>query len=189
MKAVVYVEGRKDKRRLRIGYAKLRLHIGCGRQRFPQSQGWVNIDISPKVRPDKVASVERLPFRTGSVDEVYTAHTIEHAKNFVKAMKEIHRVLKKGAKATVIVPHASVVTAFKPWHITYFTFDAFTPFKKGNYEDWYLDFHFSQVRVRMKFSYYNKLIEWFANKFPFFYESTFLSHLFPCNELHVVLIK
>jgi len=167
----------------------LRLHIGCGLVRFPKEEGWINIDASPEVKPDKVARIEKLPFRTESVDEIYTAHTLEHVDDFVKAMREMHRVLKKGGKLNIVVPYAGVVSAFKPQHHFYFSYDTFNPFKKGNYEDWYYGFHFAEVKTKLVFKNFNRIISPLANRKWWLYENSFLSHLFPASEIHVEMIK
>ena len=59
-------------------------------------KGYINIDSSSLVKPDIVADICKLPFKNSSVDEIYTAHTLEHVNDFEKAMKELHRVLKTG---------------------------------------------------------------------------------------------
>jgi hypothetical protein len=59
----------------------LRLHLGCGEQRF---DGYVNIDYPPahhnvmNVQPDAFANILQLDFPAESVDEVRLHHVFEH---------------------------------------------------------------------------------------------------------------
>ncbi len=164
----------------------IKLNIGCGKHK---KDGYINIDISPKYKPDIVANATHLPFKSNSVDEIYTSHMVEHVPNFEKAMREMHRVLKQGGKLIIIVPYGGIAGAFHPHHIYYFSWSSFMPFEKGHDHDDYWNFHFSSVKTTFKFEWINKLIEGFANKHPWLYETSFLANLFPCNELNVELIK
>ena len=46
----------------------------------------------------------RLDFPDASFDKIYSAHTIEHIPDLVRALKEMARVLKKGGKLFLIYP-------------------------------------------------------------------------------------
>ena len=47
-----------------------------------------------------------LPFPSESQDAVYSAHSLEHIPDFLKAIQEWHRVVKVGGHIIVAVPHA-----------------------------------------------------------------------------------
>ena len=51
-------------------------------------------------------SVERLPFRTESVDAVVAQHVIEHLADPALAVAEWHRVLRAGGRLVVLTPNA-----------------------------------------------------------------------------------
>jgi len=51
------------------------------------------------------ANVEALPFADGSFDAVYSNGVIHHTPNIEKAVSEIHRVLRPGGRAIVMVYH------------------------------------------------------------------------------------
>src|ERR1700722_3546016 len=75
---------------------KKRLHLGCAAKRL---EGWTNIDIDASHHPDLVHDVLDLkPFTTGSVDEIYSSHTLEHSgrARIVGVLCEWNRVLKIG---------------------------------------------------------------------------------------------
>jgi SAM-dependent methyltransferase len=52
-----------------------------------------------------VGDVREIPFRTGSVDAVYSMGTIEHFDEYAQAVREIFRVLKPGGIAIIGVPN------------------------------------------------------------------------------------
>lgn len=87
----------------------LRLHLGCGEQRF---DGYVNIDYPPdrhnvmNVQPDAYANILRLDFPTESVDEVRLHHVFEHF-NRVTALALLirwHGWLKEGGLLRIETP-------------------------------------------------------------------------------------
>jgi SAM-dependent methyltransferase len=74
----------------------------------------------------------RLPFKDGTVDEVFLDHTLAHREEFVPIMEELWRICRPSALVHVRVPHAS-----SPWalsrdarhsrHYTLETFNYFDP--------------------------------------------------------------
>jgi len=62
-----------DRRVEEIG--ALRVNLGCGEKPL---DGYVNVDFRPLPGVDVVADVRRLPFEAGTVDEVASAHLVEH---------------------------------------------------------------------------------------------------------------
>lgn len=89
----------------------IKLDIGCGGNKI--SPEHIGIDQYKMKGVDVVCNVgkDKLPFKDNSVDEIHCAHFIEHLTNFngkferVHFFNEVYRVLKKGAKATLIFPH------------------------------------------------------------------------------------
>ena len=84
------------------------LHVGCGGQKAPLS-GYeeIGLDLDPKSGADLIGSMLDIPLEDGSVDGVYTSHTLEHVTlhDGVRALKEFVRVLKPGGQCIVIVPN------------------------------------------------------------------------------------
>lgn len=79
----------------------MRLNIGCSTRKV---KGFINCDIDPAVKPDRVCDIEHLPFKTSSVDEVLLMSILEHVDLF-NALKEVHRVCKNGATVIISMPH------------------------------------------------------------------------------------
>lgn len=88
----------------------IKLDIGCG----PNKQaGFIGVDQYKMDGVDVVCNVgkDKLPYKDNTVDEVHSSHFIEHLTNFndkwerVNFFNEIYRVMKVGAKATLIFPH------------------------------------------------------------------------------------
>ena len=80
----------------------LKLNLGCNDLKL--SDGFINIDIDPRVRPDLIADCFKLPFEDETVDEIYAGHLMEHVSFNEDLLTEWKRVLKKGGKITCTVP-------------------------------------------------------------------------------------
>ncbi|MDP3880947.1 MAG: methyltransferase domain-containing protein [bacterium] len=79
-----------------------KLNIGSSTDKRP---GFLNIDIDESAKPDIVRDIERgLPFDDNSVDEIFCSHTLEHIQDLLFVLREFYRVLKNGAKLTIVVP-------------------------------------------------------------------------------------
>jgi SAM-dependent methyltransferase len=89
--------------------ASRRLHLGCGRD---IREGWINLDASPLPGVAVVADLDDcgntpLPLPDGSIDEFFGSHVLEHLRNPLPFMQELHRVASDGAKAVFHVPYGS----------------------------------------------------------------------------------
>lgn len=83
----------------------VKLDIGCGKNK---REGFIGVDQYPMENVDVVMDVREVwPYENDSVDEVHSSHFVEHLTGVerVKFYNELHRVMKVGAKATIIVPH------------------------------------------------------------------------------------
>jgi len=86
-----------------------RLDLGCGPNK---RAGFTGIDILSLPGVDLVRDVDRhgLPFSDGTIAAVHSAHFLEHVRDLVFVMNEIHRVCADGAIVTLVVP-----TLLGPW--------------------------------------------------------------------------
>ena len=87
-------------------FGKVVIDLGCGPSK---KLGMIGIDILPLPGVDIVANLEEgfpdIP--DNSVDEIHSAHFLEHVVNFELLMSEIYRILKPGGIAKITVPHFS----------------------------------------------------------------------------------
>lgn len=86
------------------------LDVGCGRQllkKSVQESGckYISLDHPTvykrqrgEISPDILADIESIPLRDKSVDSVLLFMVIEHAPHPLAALREIHRILKKGGQ-------------------------------------------------------------------------------------------
>jgi SAM-dependent methyltransferase len=104
-------------------YAPHRLHPVFAREAWQE----VRIDIDPQAQPDFVSSITdlRSAFQAGSVDAVWSSHTLEHlyAHEVPLALAEFRRVLKPSGFALVTSPDleavASIIVEHGIDHIAY----------------------------------------------------------------------
>ena len=84
----------------------IRLNLGCGRFPIP---GWINLDSAALPEVDVVADLESgvLPFEDDSVTEIAASHLLEHIRNSLGLMQELHRIAKPDARAVFRVPYGS----------------------------------------------------------------------------------
>jgi SAM-dependent methyltransferase len=89
----------------------LKLDLGCG----PNKKGpdWTGVDQYEMPGVDCIFKLgsDSWPFADSSVDEAHSSHLLEHLTNFngrwerVHFFNELHRVMRPGAKCTLIFPH------------------------------------------------------------------------------------
>ena len=85
----------------------VKLNLGCGDKLLP---GYLNVDVAESrrdLRPDVRCDLHRLPFDTGSVDEVLAVHVVEHFWRWevVDVLREWTRVLAPGGTMVLECPN------------------------------------------------------------------------------------
>ena len=93
--------------------APLRLDFGCGPNKREGFHGVDARQFDGKV--DTVLDLRQMwPWEDESVDEAHSSHFVEHLTGAerVHFFNELHRVMRKGAKATIIVPSWSSERAY-----------------------------------------------------------------------------
>ncbi len=168
----------------------MKINLGSGGE--PQ-KGYLNVDKNPRApKVDLVCDLDQYPwpFETETVDEVLMSHCLEHLVDHSLAMKEIHRILKRGGAAKIVVPHFTWQYAFHdPTHRHFFGYNTFFYYVR---DCGYFDFQFSSCKVKITFgkhhSIWNVLLEPVFNRFPNAYEQSPL-RIFPALTVDAVLIK
>jgi SAM-dependent methyltransferase len=114
------------------------LDLGCGRKKH---QGAIGTDNVKMTGIDMVVDLERgFPFMNDSIDSIIMHHSLEHMKNFMYVVSEVHRVLRKGGKADIRVPYCMSFNAFDPMHKIFFTEQTFDYyFSKNSQFNYYRD--------------------------------------------------
>jgi predicted SAM-dependent methyltransferase len=103
----------------KVGARPLRVNLGCGH--IPIDD-YVNTDARPLPGVDVVAEVGKLPFDEGSLDEVRSAHLLEHfpGPRLEHLIRYWYSLLRPGGTFLAVVPDAeSMIRAFVtgdiPW--------------------------------------------------------------------------
>ena len=124
-----------------------KLNLGCGAN---IKSGYVNLDKSKIKGVDVAHNLDRYPwpFPSNYFEEVYAMDVIEHLSDLFRAMKEIHRISKNGARIRLIVPYWHSSAAFYPNHKYFFNTDGLKFFteKERTYDSFY-GFRMESIRL------------------------------------------
>jgi SAM-dependent methyltransferase len=118
-----------------------KLNVGCGRNILPE---WINLDYPARRGVEVVYDLERcaeipMPFEDDSIDEFLLSHVIEHIRNSMPMMQELHRTAKPGALARIRLPHGASDDAWEdPTHVRSYFQQSFGYFSQPFY--WRADY-------------------------------------------------
>ena len=116
MKLKTKRNGRMGRLNVKTTDEPLKLNLGSGPTKLP---GFVSVDSIKFSSVDVVLDLNtpHWPWMDDSVEEIHMSHTIEHftGEQRVHIYNEMFRVLKKGAKATLIAPYWSSGRAYGDW--------------------------------------------------------------------------
>jgi len=89
----------------------VKLDIGGGTGTGKRDEDFIAVDL---IGGDVTATMWGLPFKSNSVDFIWSSHTLEHSGIFkvAETLKEIFRVLKVGGKAIIQVPDFDYVAKY-----------------------------------------------------------------------------
>lgn len=119
---------------------KVRLNLGCGTTNI---DGYIGVDARELPGVDIIADVSALPYEKGTVDEIYSAHLIEH---FSKQMleKELlpywYSLLKDNGVFRVVFPDTEQM--IKEYQNGNVSFEQLSTIIMGA-QDYSLDYHYS----------------------------------------------
>jgi len=108
---------KKVLKRLDVTEGSIGLNIGAGATNLHPSI--LNIDIVPELSVNCIAKAEQLPFANDSISVIITQETLEHVQRPFLAVKEMHRVLKRGGTLYVQLPF---VIGYHPGPTDYWRF-------------------------------------------------------------------
>ena len=98
------LEGRRLLRKIAKGVG---IDIGFGGR--PITGDVITLDKDPKYEPHIIADMKDIPVEDESFDFVIASHILEHDDNTIDTLKEWKRILKKGGKLGIMVPHGEFV--------------------------------------------------------------------------------
>jgi SAM-dependent methyltransferase len=80
------------------------LDIGCGTNKTP---GAIGMDVNPRTDADVIHDLDDLPypFADDQFDEVIGRHVIEHVRDPMAVMAELHRITRGGGIVKLVAPH------------------------------------------------------------------------------------
>lgn len=167
------------------------LDVGCG---WKKVDGAVSVDIRTQTKPTVCCDMDvdgktivHFPFQDDTFDEIYILQTIDHFRNIIQVMEEVHRVGKPGAKVVITVAHVSSIYSWSDpvhhLHLTSRSFLCFTdhPTHGATYTDALFrqkEFHFIFSR-----SVISLIPRFFCLVSPRLYEKHF-SWMFPANDMY-----
>lgn len=81
----------------------MKINVGCGPQII---EGYIGVDIIRTRGSNVVADGLMLPFKTDTIDAIYTSHTIEHFSraDLPRLLKEWARVIHSGGILEIMCP-------------------------------------------------------------------------------------
>jgi SAM-dependent methyltransferase len=168
----------------------MKINLGSGGKPL---EGYVNVDSNQKApKVDVVWNLDDYPwpFKDDSADEVLMDQCLEHLTDHNRAMKEAHRILKKGGVTKISVPHFTWQFAYHdPTHKHFYGYNTFFYYAR---DCGYFDFQFSSCRVKIVFgkrlSVWNIILEPLFNLMPNVYEQSPL-RMFPALTVDAELVK
>lgn len=155
-----------------------RLNIGCGRD---YRAGWLNVDL--KGDPDLRWDLDRMPYPLprGHFEHIAALDVVEHLQDVKAFVEEAHALLAPGGILEITTPHFSCANSYVDpthrHHLSYFSFDYFTP---GHQWSFYSRARFEIVERQIVFrsGFPARLVAAFARRNPELYEQRF-AWMFP----------
>jgi ubiquinone/menaquinone biosynthesis C-methylase UbiE len=93
------------------------------------------MDLDASTKPDVVGDIHNIPLEDNSLDAIICSSVLEHVSDPIRAVQEMHRVLRSGGKLFVYVP------SIYPYHA-----------RKGHYPDMWRFFDDSLMFLCKDFS-------------------------------------
>lgn len=156
------------------------LDVGCGNNKI---KGAIGIDIDPNSKAEIIHDLDTFPWpvEDNTFDTVFCKHIFEHLKNPERAIKEVCRIIRRGGRIIIEVPHFSSHTAYTNfYHRYFFTYELmnklvdlikYKPIIK-------------QITFYKTFRFLG--IQFLASKFPRNYER-FWTYIFPAENVYFEL--
>ena len=159
------------------------LDVGCGSKKWP---GAVGLDISADTDADVVHDLNAFPypFEDDSFDQILMQDVLEHVREPIAVMDELHRICRPGGRIQLRTPHFSSMLAYSdPTHTHYFSAEAIRTLAEPRFS------HYTAVRMRVVHVTIDLWLPFrvmgigrLAARFPIQYES-YLAFRFPAMNI------
>jgi hypothetical protein len=109
----------------------MNLNLACGQRPVV---GFDGVDLVAGPGVEHVVDLFRVPwpFASESVEAVHCAHFVEHTPSLIAFMDELHRVMARGAHATITAPYYTSIRAWQdPTHTRAITDATFWYFNRA----------------------------------------------------------
>ena len=129
------------------------LDIGCGTRKA--EPGAVGMDKSPGPATDIVWDLDNYPWplESNRFERIHLSHIIEHVRDVMATMAEVHRVAQPGANVFVTTPHFSSHNSYAdPTHVRHLAASSFDHLTGKNFESFAgAPFRFEIVSLQLTF--------------------------------------
>jgi SAM-dependent methyltransferase len=150
-----------------------KLDLGCGRNK---PSGFIGVDSNPgATAADVIADLNcPLPFPDSIFDEVRAVHVIEHVRDVMQTMAEIHRVTHDGGRVYLVTPHYTDSSSWRDpthlWHLNTYSFRFWTDQGLHHERHWYTRLEFRECDLHVELARLWKWlgIQWLVNRFEWF---------------------
>jgi SAM-dependent methyltransferase len=126
--------------------------LGCGRDKFP---GAVGLDYASNSVADVQHDLDVYPYPlpASEFDVVLLRNVIEHVRNVVGLMEEVHRIGRPNADVIITTPHFSSVYSYQdPTHLRHLALDSMDYFTDNpGFSTFYTDCRFRIVARGLDF--------------------------------------
>jgi len=128
----------------------MKLNLGCGNKTRP---GFVGVDRHVCDAAQVVCDLaRRLPFRDGTVEEIWMDNVIEHVVDTGSLMSEVARICAPGARVTIRTPHFSSLASYRdPTHVHHLAYSSMGHFESEAHRH-YTGGGFRLVRRHLSFA-------------------------------------
>ncbi len=123
----------------------MKVNLGSGKNYL---QGYVNVDINPMWKPDRVWDVSRsIPSdMVGACEEIIAHDVLEHIPDLVSAMTNCLALLKEGGTMDISVPYYLSLGAWQdPTHVRAFNENSWV-----YYTDWFWYLGWTEHRFQIE---------------------------------------
>jgi SAM-dependent methyltransferase len=171
------------------------LELGCGKKKLPFSYG---VDIKDYQGVDEVLDLNvKMPFKDESFNVVISNQVLEHISELNTLMSESYRVLDNGGIFVATVPYfRSSWSVIDPTHVRCFSINTMDYFVDGTlfYEAHpFIEKGFSKSEIHIDLlsvrPWYGRGLANLAKRYPSRFENSFLSFVYPFQDITWVLTK